>query len=835
MTRTQNRTANAVSLFPFLAVLVCAMGALIFLLIIITRRVRSDVVNHAREIQSVPVIAEEFPEPEKLPEIVTFFPPQPEHAAQLLPEPEPTAQKKPFVKIQPEPVDPDAALRIEIASLTSDRSNRQKTVADKQAELSKARRRLNETESKLARIERQWIETEEKLRENNKQTNSAVEKRRRLTERLKKTRQQIKRVRRQNTEAGSRYAFIPFDGVSGTTRRPILIECSGSGLRFVPEGISLTLDDLEGFTLEVNPLLAGVHSLAEYFSEKAWREQSEKQASQPYALLLVRPSGSVPYYAARKLLSNLSQPHGYELIEEDWELDLPEVDPEARRICKAAVEETEAKRKKTMKAFVIGRGTGPGGRMIRFHKETGSFEVVDSDSSFLSGNGPLSKNRNSGDAERSSTGTSQREPSIPRRKVIDVAGVPYDGDGKTSSFNRDRKGAGSVASLGSGTRNRRMGTGHVSNDDDIRSGQTVTGAESSFHKRNLPGKRPDGRFVSRNPSDGKTGSEARFGSVSENETGAAGRVGFRNDFEEQNRFPKPLSQALENGGVSRKDPLRNERLYKWTDTGIEQGKRRRPRQKWDSPTQDRSGTKTVIDNHRVSGSYRGVLADSKTNSHDTGRVLRQGANVRRRNGSSDRSLTAFGEESQLTTSDDVNVSLNSLGSRDRRRVANQTSGSSSSRGPAGSRPLSANQAGTLSVSSQLQRKRDKRTQSPKTTLRGRRWGKSGSDAGIGFEREVLIQVDAERLIVGRDYRIDFDSQNRNNPELLEQVLYGIEREARLWGTPPTSFYWVPRVRIQFGPGGSNTASELKDSLKQVGLFSRVEYVQKPTKPQQRPE
>ena len=120
-------------------------------------------------------------------------------------------------------------------------------------------------------------------------------------------------------------------------------------------------------------------------------------------------------------------------------------------------------------------------------------------------------------------------------------------------------------------------------------------------------------------------------------------------------------------------------------------------------------------------------------------------------------------------------------------------------------------------------------------LRRRRWGISRPGAGIGFEREVLIRVDVDRLIVGRDYRIDFDSLYRNNPELLEQVLHGIQREARSWGKPPASFYWVPRIRFQVGAGGSKTASELKDSLKQAGLFSQVDYVQDSSKSQQRPE
>jgi hypothetical protein len=36
------RVGNSVSLFPFLAVLVCAMGALIFLLLVVTRQIRAE-------------------------------------------------------------------------------------------------------------------------------------------------------------------------------------------------------------------------------------------------------------------------------------------------------------------------------------------------------------------------------------------------------------------------------------------------------------------------------------------------------------------------------------------------------------------------------------------------------------------------------------------------------------------------------------------------------------------------------------------------------------------------------------------------------------------------
>ena len=39
---TRKRHQNSISLFPFLAVLVCAMGALILLLLVLTRKIRHE-------------------------------------------------------------------------------------------------------------------------------------------------------------------------------------------------------------------------------------------------------------------------------------------------------------------------------------------------------------------------------------------------------------------------------------------------------------------------------------------------------------------------------------------------------------------------------------------------------------------------------------------------------------------------------------------------------------------------------------------------------------------------------------------------------------------------
>ena len=74
------RVGNSVSLFPFLAVLVCAMGALIFLLLVVTRQIRAEAravaIQDARQ-QSALEPSSRAPEPPR---------PPPEPAAEAEPD-----------------------------------------------------------------------------------------------------------------------------------------------------------------------------------------------------------------------------------------------------------------------------------------------------------------------------------------------------------------------------------------------------------------------------------------------------------------------------------------------------------------------------------------------------------------------------------------------------------------------------------------------------------------------------------------------------------------------------------------------------------------------------
>lgn len=170
-----------------------------------------------------------------------------------------------------------------------------------------------------------------------------------LTKDIAQAQYRVAALKRQNAEAQSKFAFVPYDGALGTTRRPIFIECNAAGLRIMPEDELLGAAELQGFTERYNPLLVGAQALSLYWTGQADLKPERPDAdSPPYVLLLVRPSGTVTYYLARRLLTHLGQPFGYELIEEDYPIFMPEPDPQAKLVVRRAIQQALQDRQEVM-------------------------------------------------------------------------------------------------------------------------------------------------------------------------------------------------------------------------------------------------------------------------------------------------------------------------------------------------------------------------------------------------------------------------------------------------------------------------------------------------------
>ncbi len=342
MSRKQRPNTAGVSLFPFLDVLVCTMGSLILLLLVATSRIRAAAVDRAKQAANQERLKSEERPPS---------------------EPEPVV-----VAAEPE-VDPTPEWQTRVEQLSDERDALRKQLAE-------SKRQLAATQSAVMRTKVKAASAEDRLQELRTQQEEKAVARQRLQAAIDSLQSDLtdaearltKAVERQQT-AKSKFAFLPFDGRTGTTKRPILIECTQDQIRFLPEDVRLTPADLNGFTTGFNPLLMASRELVHYW--KAYERVHAADADptkdsdsfetdlaalndkerEPYVLLLIRPNGAVAFHIAKVFLSQLKIPHGYELITDDMEIDAEQPDPEAKKICQAAVTQVLSERDKLLEAI----------------------------------------------------------------------------------------------------------------------------------------------------------------------------------------------------------------------------------------------------------------------------------------------------------------------------------------------------------------------------------------------------------------------------------------------------------------------------------------------------
>ncbi len=290
MSRFRPSQGPAISLFPFLAVLLCTMGALLVLLVLFSRASREK--GSARE----------------------------EIQAQL---------------------DLEQQLIIERDSLIW-RLDQIETIRVKTSrDLSEARIQLAGIEEHVQTLTDELNDLDDHMRslevaDTAEETPaSEIEA---LEQELKSARESLLEKRRVLESRPAKYAVVAFDGPSGTHRRPLYIECCIDGVFLQPEGIRLNPSDFAGPAGPGNPLASALRAAREYIAETT--ALGSEAAVQPYPLLLVRPSGVMAYYEARDAIQSWGSDFGYQLINEDWTLEFPPRDPALAEIEKRAVAES---------------------------------------------------------------------------------------------------------------------------------------------------------------------------------------------------------------------------------------------------------------------------------------------------------------------------------------------------------------------------------------------------------------------------------------------------------------------------------------------------------------
>jgi hypothetical protein len=277
------RQANglAVSLFPFLAVLICTMGALIVMLVL---AVRSSAVK-AREARQ-------------------------EHAVQLGSQREELLDQLDLEQFRMETLSglrPQLLERLEQAKL-------------KRSHLDEEIRRLVEQAAEL-QAEFSQLQDDEVLAEDSRQQEQ--ERLDQLREKIRLRREELRQLRESVTERPVMYSIVPTRAPDGTARRPIYVECSASGITLYPSGIRLGLDDFTRPVLPGNPLDAALLATREYWN----KFDAGSAAGEPYPLIVVRPGGATAYAIARRAMTSWDDEFGYELVESTRQLNWGQPDP----------------------------------------------------------------------------------------------------------------------------------------------------------------------------------------------------------------------------------------------------------------------------------------------------------------------------------------------------------------------------------------------------------------------------------------------------------------------------------------------------------------------------
>jgi hypothetical protein len=122
----------------------------------------------------------------------------------------------------------------------------------------------------------------------------------------------------------SSYAVLPHRGPNGTWKRPIVIECSNGTATLQPNGPSFSMLELSALLgARSSPIVLAV--VRELIRIQGLTGPDGAPAV-PYIFFVVRPDGIRPYYEARARLEALNIAFGYELVDQDMEIDYPDLD-----------------------------------------------------------------------------------------------------------------------------------------------------------------------------------------------------------------------------------------------------------------------------------------------------------------------------------------------------------------------------------------------------------------------------------------------------------------------------------------------------------------------------
>lgn len=302
----RSRRRLQVDTFPFLAVLLAAMGSLILVLLVMDLRAkrvakyrvasqtaqRDEAARAALELRKAASIAAEDARRKEW-----------ETKRDALRQ-EVEVQRADFVR--------------EIGKSERDRQglrDRDEAERRKQAELQQQADRERVTIKNLQSSQQQQAVAVAEAEKASAQSRESLTRMGKDLSQLEETAKNLKQARSNDART---FSVVPYKGKQGSDRQPLYVECATSSVIFHPDRV---VQEVPLKPAEVREELARRIEAQKPRLSSAHREQP------PYLLLLVRPDGIDSYYQLQGALKGVGVEFGYEFLESDWILDFPAEPP----------------------------------------------------------------------------------------------------------------------------------------------------------------------------------------------------------------------------------------------------------------------------------------------------------------------------------------------------------------------------------------------------------------------------------------------------------------------------------------------------------------------------
>ena len=272
MSRSKRRSDNtAPALFPFLAVLLCTIGALVLILVLTVTN------SHASARRDAEMAMVEVKDAADIVDVVS---------EELI------------------------AQREDLKELVE---RRRRDLANIEDHIARLKNNLQQLLEKIERIQSDVSKTETSQSDKSAQV---AELRKEIDDKKRELLEEIAKQKKRKPA----FAVIPYVGTNGTSRRPVYMECTKEGVIVQPEGLLISLNELKPPHGPGNPMDAALRVLRLAYQQ---RDTTFGINQPPYPLLLVRPDGIHTYALAREAMSGWDDQFGYELINADMDLKFP--------------------------------------------------------------------------------------------------------------------------------------------------------------------------------------------------------------------------------------------------------------------------------------------------------------------------------------------------------------------------------------------------------------------------------------------------------------------------------------------------------------------------------